>query len=256
MGATLAIIRAAFKEAVARPAGLALEITVMIANDVVWVLFWLVFSHNTGVVRGWDAERLVLLFAVVACVVGLTNGLFANARHLSRMVTGGELDAVLTLPVRPLSYLLCRRISAFALGDLIFGVVTFAVVAGHSLNNWIALVVAATLGAVVFTSFLVIISAVSLWFNSGPRGSQLGFDIATTFAMYPLDYFGGATKFLLMTVVPVAFIAAVPAAVIYDFALPQFAMLLGAAAAIALVAQASFSAALARYRSGSQWSRA
>lgn len=256
MSATFAVIKAAFKEALARPAGLALEITVMIANDVVWVLFWLVFSHNAGVVRGWDAERLVLLFAVVTCVFGLANGLFANARHLSRMVTEGELDAVLTLPVRPLSYLLCRRISAFALGDLIFGVVTFAVVAGHSLNNWIAFAVVALLGAVVLTSFLVIISAVSLWFSSGPRGSQLGFDIAATFSMYPFDYFGGATKFLLMTVVPVAFIAAIPTAVIYDFAWPQFVLLLGVAIAVAGLAHASFSAALARYRSGSQWSRA
>ena len=41
------------------------QMTVMVVNDVVWVVFWLLFFDRVGTVRGWDTDRVLLLFAVL-----------------------------------------------------------------------------------------------------------------------------------------------------------------------------------------------
>lgn len=80
-----------------------------------------------GTVHGWDGHRILLLLAVLTTAGGVTLGLFANARRIGTMAVEGELDAVLSLPVPPLAYVLLRRVEPTNLGDLVFGVTLFAV---------------------------------------------------------------------------------------------------------------------------------
>ena len=121
-----ATMRNAFAEATANRRGLVFALAVMILNDAVWVAFWVVFFHRVGTVRGWDTDGVMLLLAVLTTSAGFSLGLLANARWVGSIVTGGQLDATLSLPVPMLGHVLVRRVEP-TLGDFVFGIGLFAI---------------------------------------------------------------------------------------------------------------------------------
>jgi ABC-2 type transport system permease protein len=253
--ALLATARGAFLEAAARRGALALQMTVMILNDATWVAFWVIFFHRVGRLHGYDTTRILLLQAVLTTAGGITLGFFNNARHLGSMALDGQLDAALALPTRPLGHLLLRRVEPTNLGDLCFGVVLF-LVAGHPTPaRALTFVLVVALSAALLTGFLVLTGA-SAFFVGRSEGGELGFHGMLLLGSYPVDVFGGVAKILVFTVIPAAFVAAVPARMVAD---PDPRLLGGlavAAATFALGGATAFHLGLRRYASGSVWTRA
>ncbi len=131
MRGLLATSRAAIAEVAGNRRALLFQMGVMIVNDLVWVAFWVLFFRTAGTVRGWDADRVILLLSVMTVGAGLALGVLSNARHLPARLTDGSLDAVLGLPTGPLGQLLVRRIEPVNVGDVVFGIGLFAVAAAR-----------------------------------------------------------------------------------------------------------------------------
>jgi ABC-2 type transport system permease protein len=255
MRAVLATMRAAVAEAWANRQAFWVQVLAMVVNDIAWVGFWLLFFDRVGTVRGWDADRVLLLFAVLTTSAGLVLGVLANARSVGRMATEGQLDAVLALPVPPLAYLLVRRIETTNLGDFLFGIALF-VVAGSPTLERTGIYVAGTLAAaVLLTGFLVATGSLAFFAGRSETG-ELGLHAMLLLASYPADIFTGTSKVLLYTAVPAAFVAAVPSTLVDDFDPATALALGGAAAAFAFTGWALFTLGLRRYTSGSLWTRA
>lgn len=255
MNATLATARAAFTEAAANRASFWTQVTAMVVNDAAWVGFWLIFFDQVGTVRGWDADRIMLLFAVLTCSVGIVLGLLANARQLGRLAADGGLDAALALPVAPLGHLLVRRVDTVNLGDSLFGVVLF-VVAGQPTPARAAVFVGGVLCATaVLAGFLVTASSLAFFGGNGETG-DLGVRSMLMLASYPVDIFVGAPRLVLYTAVPAAFIAAVPAGLIDELDVTDAALLATAATVAVLGGWATFTLGLRRYASGAVWTSA
>ena len=255
MSGLRATARRALAEVVAKPRALAAQMTIMATNDFVWVVFWVLFFDRVGTLGGWDRDSIILLQAVLTAAGGLSLGLFANARRIGAMAVDGDLDAVLALPVTPLPFVLLRRVEPVNLGDLAFGVVLF-LVAGHptpARAAMFALVVVAS--ATLLTGFLVLTGALAFFIGRSESG-ELGFHGMLLLGAYPVDLFAGAIRVLLFTVVPAAFVSAVPARLIEDFDAGRALALTTAAATFALAATATFTLGLRRYTSGSIWTRA
>ena len=252
LGATM---RNAFAEAAAKPGALASQMAVMATNDLVWVVFWVLFIHRVGTLGGWDADRILLLQAVLTSAGGLSLGVFANARRVGAMAVGGDLDAVLALPVPPLAHLLVRRIEPVNMGDLAFGVVLFAVVGHPTPARTVTFLLVVLASAVLLTAFLVLTGALAFFLGRSESG-ELGFHAMLLLGAYPVDVFAGAVKVFLFTLVPAVFVAAVPARLIDDFDLARAIELVSVAAVFALAASTTFRLGLRRYTSGSVWTRA
>ena len=250
-----ATLRGACAEAAAKPAALVAQMLVMAVNDGVWVAFWVLFFHRVGTLGGWDADRILLLQAVLTTAGGLSLGVFANARRVGTLAADGELDSVLALPVAPLPYLLLRRIEPVNLGDLAFGIVLFAVAGHPTPARTLGFVLVSLASATLLTSFLVLSGALAFFVGRGESG-ELGFHAMLLLGSYPVDLFAGAVRVLLFTVVPAAFISAVPARLIDDFDAGRAAALAASAALFALAAAITFTLGLRRYTSGSVWTRA
>jgi ABC-2 type transport system permease protein len=232
------------------------QVGIMATNDVAWVVFWLLFFHRVGSLRGWDSDRVLMLFAILTTVSGLALGLLGNARRLGWLIADGALDAALALPARPLPYLLARRVDTTLLGDLAFGPVLFAV-AGHPTPARTAVFVFGSLcGAAVLVGFLVALASLTLF--AGGRGEQadLGFQAILLFASYPLDVFGGLTKLVLFSAVPAALVSGVPAQLVEGFRWPAALAALGAALLFTAGGAALFTLGMRRYSSGALWTRA
>jgi ABC-2 type transport system permease protein len=210
MRTLMGTMRTAVVEAWSNRRSFWVQASAMIVNDAAWVAFWALFFHKIGQVRGWRSDQVMLMFVILATVTGISMGLLANARKLGQLVADGQLDAVLTLPVDPLAYLLVRRVDTALLGDLAFGPVLFAVAAHPTPQRTALYVLGALTSSAVLVSFVVVLGSVTM--VAGGRGEQadLGFQTLLILASYPLDVFGGLTKLMMFTVIPAAFLTRFP----------------------------------------------
>jgi ABC-2 type transport system permease protein len=255
MRGLLATVRGAVQEALARRAALIAQMAVMIANDVAWIAFWVLFFRRVGRLGGWDGDRILVLLSVLTTAGGIALGLFANARRIGVLAVEGQLDAVLSLPVRPLPYLLLRRIEPVNLGDLAFGLTLFAV-AGHPTPARVATFLAVSvLSGLLLTSFLVLTGSTAFFAGRNEAG-ELGFHAVILLGSYPVDVFAGAAKVFLFTVVPAAFVASVPARLVQEPDLGTALALAGVTAIFAVAAVTTFTVGLRRYTSGALWTQA
>jgi ABC-2 type transport system permease protein len=247
--------RNAFAEVAAKPRALGVQMLIMAINDLVWVIFWVLFFDEVGSLGGWDRDTILVLQAVLTTAGGLSLGFLANARHIGTMAVGGELDAVLALPVPPLRYVLIRRVQPVNLGDLAFGIVLFFVACDPTPERTAVFVFVSLASATLLTGFLVLTGSLA-FFSGRSESGELGFHGMLLLGAYPVDLFAGAIRVVLFTVIPAVFIAAVPAQLVEDFDLDQALTLAGVATLLALAAGATFTAGLRRYTSGNVWTRA
>ena len=250
-----ATLRNALSEALSNRAGLVSAMAVMGVNDLVWIAFWVLFFRRVGRIHGWDSHRILLLLAVITTSAGTTLGLLANARRIGSMAVEGELDAVLSLPVAPLAYLLVRRVEPTNLGDMAFGITLFAVAGSPTLERAAIFLGVVGAAATLMTGFLVLTGSMA-FFVGRSEGGELGFQAILLLGSYPVDVFDGVAKVVLYTVVPAAFVSSVPAHLIDSFDLSTAGWLAGIAGLFALGGWATFTAGLRRYTSGSVWTRA
>lgn len=252
----VATMRKAFAEAWAKRSSFWFQVAVMVTNDLFFVAFWFLFFRKVDSVRGWDVDRTLLLLAILATVSGVALGLFPNARRLGQMVSDGGLDAALALPTNPLPYLLARSVDPSLLGDLVFGPLLFLALGDLSLERVALFAFGSAVGAVVFVSFLVLLASTTFFAGGRDEHTDLGFQAILMLSSYPPDIFAGATKLLLFTAVPAAFVSGLPTRLVDDFSPRLAAAMMAVAAAFALGAYTAFGAGLRRYRSGSVWTQA
>ena len=110
--------RGAWQEAWANRRGFWTQVTVMIVNDIVWIIFWVLFFQSVGTIRGWDVDQVLVLLAVLTTAAGVVLGLFNNARRLGELAATGGLDAALALPTPTLLHLLMIAVRIFLLKAL------------------------------------------------------------------------------------------------------------------------------------------
>ena len=254
MRGLLATLRNAVAEARANRAAMLSQVAIMVANDVLWVVFWVLFFRRVGTVRGWDGDRILLLLAVLTSAAGIALGVLANARRIGHMAIDGELDGVLALPVPPLAHVLLRRLEPINVGDLLFGLLLFAFTGSHTVARTAVFAGAVVAVAVLITGFLVLTGSLAFFIGRN-EGGELGFHAMVLLGAYPVDIFAGAVKVVLYTVVPAAFVSSVPARLIEDFSIGRALLLAGVAAAFATAGWAAFTLGLRRYTSGSVWTR-
>lgn len=251
----LATSRAAFQDAIANRGALVSQMTAMIVNDAVWIVFWALFLDRTGDLGGWDLRGIMMLQAVLTTAGGIALGVTANARHLGAIATQGGLDSVLTLPTGTLGHVLLRRVEPVNLGDMVFGVSLFALFGNPTPGRVALFLLAVAASATILTSFLVLTGSLAFFAGRSETG-ELGFHSMVMLGSYPVDIFAGVAKVFLHAVIPAAFVSSVPARVVLDFDLGQALTLLGVAAVMAGLAVTVFRSGLRRYTSGALWTRA
>lgn len=251
-----ATLRTALVEAWTNRRSFWAQVSFMIVNDLSWIAFWALFFNKVGDVRGWNVQHILLLFAVLTTVCGISLGLLANARKVGALTADGELDAALALPIHPLAYLLVRRVDIGLLGDLLFGPALFLAAGGLSVERVAVYVVASLCGAAVMVGFMVALGALTLFVGGRGEQADLGFQAILILSSYPVDLFAGATKLLLFTAVPAAFVTGLPTALVDEFSFETAAALAAAAAFFLGIGLIAFQLGMRRYASGAVWTKA
>jgi ABC-2 type transport system permease protein len=243
--------KANFASAMEYRAAFISQIVGMFINNAVYFAFWLVFFDRFKQIRGWGASDMFLLMSIVALGYGMAFTFFGNALQLSRVIAQGQLDYYLALPRSVLLNVLASRMSNSALGDISFGVVTYLFTGRFTLPEIGLWLVASGLAAVVFVMAFTFFHSLTFWLGNASGLAEQAMNAMLTFAMYPSDIFQGAVRFMMLTVLPAAFVGVVPLNVVRGLDLNGLAVLAIAAIVITLVAGATFYVGLRRYESGS-----
>jgi ABC-2 type transport system permease protein len=227
------------------------QVVGMIINDGIYFVFWLVFFDRFKHVQGWGMPDMVLLFAIITTGYGLGFALFGNALTLAELIAQGRLDYYLALPRDVLLHVLASRSSLSAWGDLIFGLMAYLFTGRSSLPE-IALWIIASLcaGAVLVSSF-ALFGCLSFWLGNAQALAVQAQNVILTFALYPGDIFQGLVRFLMLTLLPAAFVGAIPLDVVRRLDWRALFGLVGVAIGITLLLRIVFYAGLRRYESGS-----
>jgi ABC-2 type transport system permease protein len=243
--------KANFASAMEYRAAFISQIVGMFINNAVYFAFWLVFFERFKQVRGWGVTDMFLLMSIVALGYGLAFTFFGNALQLSRVIAQGQLDYYLALPRSVLLNVLASRMSNSALGDISFGVVTFLFADRLTLPGIALWLAASLLAAVVFVMAFTLFHSLTFWLGNASGLAEQAMNAMLTFALYPSDIFQGLVRFMMLSVLPAAFVGALPLNVVRRLDLGGLALLAAAALLITLLSSSVFYLGLKRYESGS-----
>lgn len=184
-------------------------------HPVTLAMLWLVFQQVSAL-GGWTAPQAVVLYALFALVMGLTNLIGMGLRELPGWIEYGEFDWVLVQPVSPFVMLL-PRFSPGPLGDIALALALLGLSAGPAGIEWTPLGIAFTgfavvCGVVVMLGILTMVYSIAFWVRES--GVTRGVEELTQLARYPAGIYPRWIQALITWVFPVAFASYYPAAVL------------------------------------------
>lgn len=227
----------------------------MVLNNAVYFLFWVIFFERFDEINGWGLEDMLFLFGVVAVSFGAGVFLFGNVLHLSSVIALGHLDYYLSLPRPVLLHVLASRSVASGAGDITYGLLSFGGALWVSDGNDFAMILrflmVSIISALIFISFLVSVQSLAFWIGNSALLTRTAINAIITFSLYPITLFDGTAKLLLFTLIPAAFVGALPAEFVRTFRFDQLWMLVGAGLVFLSTALLIFYRGLRHYESGS-----
>ena len=228
------------------------QIVGMIINDGIYFVFWLIFFQQFGTIQGYNTGEIYLLFAVVTLSFGLAHILAGNVgQNLAYLIAQGRLDYYLVFPRNLMWHVVFSRMLVSALGDLVFGLIAYLFTGLFHPLEIVYFLAASVLAALIFVAYGIIAGSLAFYMGNAQNASQQMSNAMTTFALYPNSLFAGVSRLLLYTLIPAAFVGAVPVRIIQERDPMLLLFLLGAVGLIWGVATAVFYLGLRRYESGS-----
>ncbi len=227
------------------------QVVGMMLNNAVYFIFWILFFDRFRQVRGWGLSDMFLLFGVVAAGIGLASFLFGNTLSLVDEISGGRLDYYLALPRPVLLHVVASKSQTSSLGDFIYGIISFLVAGQLGLDAILRFVLGTLVSGTVFVSFLILVNSLAFWIGNSDLLAGQAFNAILTFSLYPITLFEGGARFLLFTIIPAAFIGAIPAEFVRSFSWSLLAEMLLAAVGLFALATFTFYRGLRHYESGS-----
>jgi ABC-2 type transport system permease protein len=223
----------------------------MILNDGVYFLIWIIFFDRFENIRGWGLSEMFIVFGVSASAFGLAGLLFGNAFNLADIIMRGRLDYYLSLPRPTLLHVLASRTVPSSAGDFLYGFISYLASGQFSLSGLARFSLAVLLATTTFIAFLVIVQCLAFWLGTGGNFTNLAINAIITFALYPITLFDQTTRIILFTIIPAAFMGAVPASFVHGFSWALLGQMTLAAVGFLALALFLFQLGLRRYESGS-----
>lgn len=217
------------------------------------------FGHVDSI-AGWSGREVVLLFGLATLPFGVADVVVSPVEMASRHIKAGSFDRFLLRPVPTLIHVLASEFALRRAGKIVQPVVVLAAALAVSGIDWgleavVLLPLAIVSGAVIFAAIWVITSSISFWTVDSQEVANAftyGGGLATE---YPLGVLNSWLRRIVTYVVPLAFVAYLPAARLlgHDRALGMPSAVAWAAPAVAavtaLVARSVWGLAIRHYRS-------
>ncbi len=167
---------------------------------------------------GWSGVEVALLFGLAGVAFGLADLLVSQVELASRHIKEGTFDLFLLRPLPTLLHLSASEFALRRLGRLLQPLVVLAVALLLAPIEWspaVVVLVPVTLlsGTVIFGSVWVATSSVAFWtVESQEMGNAFTYGGGLA-AQYPIDVLGSWLRRLFTFLIPLAFVAYLPAVI-------------------------------------------
>jgi ABC-2 type transport system permease protein len=202
-----------------------LNLAIMIAAGAVYqgsgLAFLWVLLHTVPVISGWGLEQIAFLYGLRLLAHALWLVTLHGITEVDTMVINGEIERVLLRPVITLLQVAPNPRSLMQFGDLTVAVVVFGVALTLVDLDWSPATVIFCLfavigGALIEASLSLLLAGISVRVLNVAAVRWFLDDSVGMFSSYPLAIFGAGAQRLLTYVVPVAFIAYLPASLLLE----------------------------------------
>jgi ABC-2 type transport system permease protein len=227
------------------------QVVGMMLNNFMYFAIWIIFFDRFKEVRGWGLDEMYITFGVLASSFGLVSLFFGNAFWLGDIIMKGRLDYYLSMPRPVLLHTVASRTISSGMGDFTYGFISFGLSGQFSWDGLARFMVGTLLGAAVFAGFLILLQSLAFWLGMISNLTNLAVNAILTFGIYPTTLFDSTAKLILFTLIPAAFMGAVPAEFIKRFSWGTLAEMTLGAVCFLYLAVTVFYAGLKRYESGS-----
>ena len=224
----------------------------MVLNNASFIVFWLILFEQLGDIRGYGFREVMFLWALSAAGYGLAGVFLGNAGGISRAIMLGELDVYLLQPKPVLPSLLASRMSVSAWGDILYGVVLYAVTQPVAVGQAALFLLFSVLFCLVLTAVRVLYHSLTFFLGNAEEFAGTASELVLSFALYPGSIFEGPSTLVLHSLVPAALVAWIPIGLFQSFSWGRLAALLGADALVVGAAVLLFRLGLRRYESGNR----
>lgn len=184
----------------------------MVLNNASFIVFWLLLLGRIGgELNGYGFGHIMYLWSVASAGFGLSMVFFGNGRQLSQLIINGDIDPYLLQPVALVPNILGSRMQVSGLGDIMYGVLLFLCTQSLSLKSVVLYLVFIVLSGIMFTAVFLLFHSLTFFFGDAEAGAQLASEAFLSFSIYPGSVFEGPSRYLLHSLIPVAWAAWIPA---------------------------------------------
>ena len=181
---------------------------------------WVVLTRFEAI-GGWSLGEIAFLYGLRLIVHAVAGALAGPFFGLEWQVRSGQFDRYLVRPVSPLLQFMTQSVQVSVLGDLLGGLAIF--LAANALTDvaWSPMAIAYLLlailgGALVELATRVLIGAMTFKTLTSAPLMFLSDSVFSTYANYPLSIFGSILAWIFTFLVPLAFVAYLPATLLLD----------------------------------------
>jgi len=224
----------------------------MVLNNASFIVFWLIMFAQLGDIRGYGFREVMFLWALSAVGYGMAGAFLGNASNLSRTIMLGELDVYLLQPKPVLPSLLASRMSISAWGDMLYGVVLYAVTQPIAAGPIALFLLFSVLFCLGLASVRVFYHSLTFLLGNAEEFAGTASELVIAFCLYPGTVFDGPATLVLHSLVPAALVAWIPIGLFQSFSWGRLAALVGADALVVSAAAGLFRLGLRRYESGNR----
>ena len=188
-------------------------------QNLIWVslflLVLLVVYSNTDSVAGWNESEGYILASTTFLVSAFFGLFFRSLMEIPEHVRKGTMDFILTRPVDSQFWASCRRFNFDQLGSFTAGVILLAYGLSNfggqiSLLQWAGFGVLAVSAVAIFYAFNLCLMTLSIWFVRVDNLWVLS-ETVLDISRFPVDIFNISIQRGLTYVLPLAFLATIPA---------------------------------------------
>jgi ABC-2 type transport system permease protein len=198
------------------------NIAARIATDIVWYaaqlsVFEVLFRHTTSL-NGWSLHETRVFMGVLFVTDALYMMLFSeNLDRMGEKVRKGDLDLLLVKPVNSQWMLSFQKVSVAYLGNFFLAWCWLIWSLGRIPNfNWLNLgwlILSVPISVAIIYSIRFMTSATALFFTRADAVNYIWYQVYRL-GTRPHGFYPVVLRFAVLTVIPIAFLASIPAQIV------------------------------------------
>jgi ABC-2 type transport system permease protein len=218
------IYRTFFVSSFARELEFRANFVAKVFQNIIWIFFFililLVIYRNTDSIAGWNRGDAFVLAATCFFMNAVFQALFLSLNEIPEQVRKGTLDFVITKPIDTQFWVSTRKFNFDQVGTLFAGLVMigYGSYIAHihaGALQWLAYIALIAASTVIFYGFNLMLMTTGIWLVRVDNLWVLG-DTVMQIARYPLDIYGSGLRSMFTFIVPLAFLATMPARQLKD----------------------------------------